>query len=128
MALKINKITFRVGTTEYTSEVASAIFTPTAPAVEVTDVGGTVHRFSGTAGWNLDLILFQDWEDTSLATMFLADEGETAEVTVERPDATFAASVTLVAPAIGGAGNTVAQSTVSLPSTKPVRTATGAGA
>ena len=122
--LILNKVTFSVGTSEYTSHVASAIFTPSTPTAEVTDVGGTVHRFAGAAGWNLDLVLLQDWSATGLATMFLEDEGEEATVVVERADATFTATVSIAAPAIGAAGNVLAQSTISLPSSKPVRTPT----
>ncbi|GMM94757.1 hypothetical protein [Microbacterium sp. MTN4-26] len=119
----LNKATFTVGSNSYTSHILSYEWVPNAPTQEVTDIGGTVHRFAGQAGWTLNLGLFQDWTDTGLATMFFEDEGEEATVTVETAQASFAATITVVAPSIGGAAAQISQSSISLPSSKPVRTA-----
>ena len=120
--LIINKITFLLGADTYTSHISNAEFVPSAPSSEITDVGGTTHRFSGDSAWNLNLTVIQDWSATGLSTYLLANEGEVAEAVVTRGDASFAATVTLVAPSIGGAPNTPVVSTITLPSTKPVQT------
>lgn len=117
-----HKITFNLGEDTYTSHVSLAEFVPSAPTAEITDVGGTTHRFSGDSAWNLNLTVIQDWSPTGLSTYLLANEGEVVEVEVVRADATFTATVTLVAPSIGGAPNTPVTSQITLPSTKPVRT------
>ncbi|MGW9345959.1 hypothetical protein ACWGR3_30930 [Streptomyces albidoflavus] len=118
---KVHKITFTLGEDTYTSQVGRAEYVPTPVSTEVVDVGGTTHRASGDSAWNLNLTVNQDWSATGLSTYLLANEGEEAEVTVERPDATFTSTVTLVAPSIGGDPNTLVQSQIALPSTKPAR-------
>lgn len=122
--LIVHKVTFNLGADSYTSHVNAAEYVPTTPTAEIVDVGGTTHRASGDAAWNLNLTVIQDWSATGLSTYLLANEGEEAEVEIVRSDATFTSTVTLVAPSIGGATNQFATSQISLPSSKPARTAT----
>lgn len=117
------KATFAVGADEYTSHVQGAKWVPKTPAISITDIGGVTHNFGGSAAYDLQTTLFQDWTATGLTTYLLAHEGETATFTVTYPDqSSFTAEITLVAPEIGGDGNTVPTQSLTFPSTRPVQT------
>lgn len=88
------------------------------PATSFTDVT--------PEGYDAALTFGQDWEDPdSLARILFAHSGEEAEIAYQPTPGgvIISATVTLAAPAtIGGELNTFQDSTVSMPSSKPVFT------
>lgn len=122
--LRLITATIEVGGEDYSTHIQDFSYDPTATAVEVTDVSGTVHKFAGESGWNLTLNVFQDFTATGFARKCFDDEGEKVTVTIEDGPTTYTSEITLVAPKIGGATKTVGLSTLVFPSSKPVLTAT----
>lgn len=121
--LRLITATITVGEEDYTTHIQDFIYSPTAATVEVTDVSGTVHKFAGEAGWDLTLNVFQDFTTSGFARKLFDDEGEQVEITIVDGPTTWTSTVTLVAPAIGGATKQVGVSAVTLPSSRPVPTA-----
>lgn len=124
-ALRLIKATFAIDADVYTEHLSSWEFAPNTPTTSVTDIGGKVHKFSADeADWTLNLGLFQDFTETGLAKFMLDHAGDDVSVTIVDGPATWAATVGCMPPSIGGAGATVGQSSLALPSTKPVWSAT----
>ena len=115
--------TITVGTDECTAHIQDFQFVPTPVLSEVTDVSGKVTKFSGEAGWDLTLNVFQDFTTTGFARKLFDDEGESVTIAIEDGPTTYTSTVTLVAPAIGGPTKQVGVSAVTLPSSRPVLTA-----
>jgi hypothetical protein len=122
--LRLITATIKVGADDYTAHIQDFQYVPNASTVEVTDVSGKVSKFSGEAGWDLTLNVFQDFTTTGLARKMFNDEGDQFEIVIVDGPNTYTSTVTLVAPAIGGATKAVGVSSVTLPSSKPVITAT----
>jgi hypothetical protein len=121
--LRLTTATIKVGADDYTAHIQDFQYVPSAVTSEVTDVSGKVTKFAGAAGWDLNLNVFQDFTSTGLARKMLTDEGNTAVMVIVDGPTTYTSTVTLVAPAIGGATKQQNVSSVTLPSTKPVLTA-----
>jgi hypothetical protein len=115
--------TVTVDDDDYTAHIQDFVFNPTTPTSEVTDVSGKVTKFAGEAGYDLVLNVFQDFGTTGLARKMHNDQGEKVEIVIEDGPQTYTAEVTLVAISIGGANKQVGVSSVTLPSSKPVITA-----
>lgn len=113
--------------TDHAAQCSSIVFTPSP--VSTTWKGlkpDALYTAAGTATWTLDATLAQDWDALTSFSLYLHEhEGESVTVTCEPKDggASFEATVTIVPGAIGGAVDAFAESTVSMPSTKPERTA-----
>lgn len=122
--LRLLSATVTIGTDEYTGHIQDYKFTPTVASTEVVDVSGKTTKFAGKAGYDLDLTLFQDFTPTGLARKFFTDEGSTAVIKIVEGPTTWTATITLVAPDIGGTPNNVGTAAVKCPSTKPVPTVT----
>lgn len=123
-SLRLITATISIGTDAYTEHIQDFQYTPASTTVEVTDVGGKVHKFAGESGWTLTLNVFQDFTTTGLARKMLDDEGSKVDITIVDGPTTWTSEVTLVAPAIGGATKAVGVSSLALPSSAPVATPT----
>lgn len=124
MALRLITATISVGGTDYTSEIQDFSYDPASKPTEVTDVGGTVHKFAGESGWTLTLNVFQNFVTSGFARKCFDEEGEKVEIIVVDGPTTWTSQITLVAPKIGGTTKQVGVSTLAFPSSKPVPTAT----
>lgn len=118
--------TFTLGADTYTAHIQNYQWNNATDVETVTDISGLQTRVAGTSSHDLTLILFQDWTATGLARLFFDESGEeSGTVVIVDGPTTFTAEVEYVMPnAIGGAGNTVGTTTVVLPSTRPVLSAT----
>lgn len=114
----------------YEGQIGGAVFTPTASQVSFTAINGQTHSFTTPATWVLDLTLAQDWQDATALSRYLHEnEGEVvpAVFTPVSGGETVTANVNITPGAIGAAdAANVAQSTVSLGSTKPALSPVGA--
>jgi hypothetical protein len=124
--LRLITATITVGTSSYTEHIQDFTYAPTPVTVEVTDVGGEVHKLAGESGWNLTLNVFQDFTTTGLARKMLDDEGDKVSIVIVDGPVTWTSDVSLVAPTIGGATKSVGVSQIVMPSSRPVATATPA--
>jgi hypothetical protein len=116
----MKKARFLVPTDNYAAHVSSVTITPTTPTFSWAGLAGNTFNAAGTATWVCAIEYAQDWETAnSLSQYLLANEGTTITVELEPVDGGAAFTVPLiVAPgAIGGAVNTVATGSVSLPCT-----------
>ncbi len=108
----------------YEGQISGAVFTPTNSTVPWTAIDGTTFSFTTPSTWTLDLTYAQDWDEaTALARYLHTAEGSTVVAVFEPVDGgpTVTANVSIAPGAIGSADvTTVAGSTVSLGSTKPV--------
>lgn len=116
-----------IGLDEYQKHVSSVSWEPSTSQVEWR--GGTpdaVFTDSAAPTWTANFVLIQDWENPdSLFNFLLAHAGETAEVSykpVAAGEFSIAATVTLAAPAIGGAVGQYVEATIVMGSTAPVPT------
>jgi hypothetical protein len=112
--------------TDHAAQCSSIVFTPSSsPQIWKGLKPTSQFTAAGAATWTLDVTAAQDWDDADSFSIYLHEhEGETIAVTAEPKDggASFAANVTIVPGAIGGAVDAFAEGTVSMPCTKPVRT------
>lgn len=122
--MRLITATIKVDATDYTTEIQDFSYDPTSTAVEVTDVGGTVHKLAGESGWNLTLNVFQDYSASGFARKCFDSEGDVVSITVVDGPTTWTSDITLVAGKIGGATKQVGVSPIVFPSSKPVPTAT----
>jgi hypothetical protein len=107
----------------FEGQVSAAVFTPTTSQVNWTAIDGSTHGFQTPSTWVLDLTLAQDWNFADALSRYLHEnEGNSVTVVLEPVDGQPGATATVqIAPgAIGGDTTAVAESTVSLGSTKPV--------
>jgi hypothetical protein len=116
-----------IGSDEYQKHVSSVAWEPSTSQVEWR--GGTpdaVFTDSAAPTWTANFVLIQDWENPdSLFNFLLAHAGESAEISykpVAAGEFSIDATVTLVAPAIGGAVGQYVEATVVMGSTAPVPT------
>ena len=107
--------TVEVGSDGYSAHISQFEFQPSQPTSEITDIEGTVTKFGGKSGYVLALGLFQDWVTAnSLSAYLFEHDGEDMTVSIEVPGGTWSAVVVAAAPHIGGTGNQVAVSSLSL--------------
>lgn len=113
----------------YEGQIAGAIFTPTTATVPFTAINSDTFTFATPSTWVLDLTYAQDWQDAAALARYLHENEGSVVAAVFTPIAggeTVSANVTIAPGAIGAADvTTVASSTVSLGSTKPVLSAVG---
>lgn len=112
--------TLSIATDEYTLAIESAMLTPTTPTTVINDIGGGVQVAAGVPVWALAIGLIQDLiTATSLSQYLIANAGQVKSVTY-KPQAgatakTFTLNVLIIPAPIGGAGGSVAKSSVTLP-------------
>lgn len=113
-----------VPTDNYAAHASSVTITPTAPTFSWTGLAGNTFNAAGTATWVCVVAYAQDWETADSLSQYLHDhEGEQITVTFEPVDggAGWTVPLIVVPGAIGGAVNTVATATATMPCTaKPV--------
>lgn len=114
------------GDDEYTAHLNQAEFVPTAPTSSWTDLDGKVTQFGGESGWQFTVAGAQDWETVnSLSKFLLEHDGEPVDVSIDLPGGqTAMATVTAAAVNIGGTINSPMAFSKTMPSSKPVLTAT----
>jgi hypothetical protein len=116
----------RFGTDSYEAAVRDVKFVPSASVVTTRALApAAVYSNVDVATWTLEMTYLQDWVlTTSLARYLYANEGTTVTLTFEpiTGGATITASVVITPGAIGGAVGAYAESTVTLPSSKPAFT------
>lgn len=124
--LYMRNATLTIDGTDHAAQCSSIVFTPSP--VSATWKGlkpDSQHTAAGFATWTCDVTAAQDWNAPTSLSVYLHDnEGESIAITCEPDDggASFAATIILVPGAIGGSVDAFAEGTVSMPSTKPVRT------
>ncbi|SDP07240.1 hypothetical protein SAMN04487788_1942 [Microbacterium testaceum StLB037] len=112
--------TLSIGTDEYTLAIDSAVLTPTTPTTVINDIGGGVQQIAGIPVWALALSIVQDLATASSFSQYLiANAGQIKSATY-KPQAgatskTFTLNLLIIPASIGGAGGSVAKSTVTLP-------------
>lgn len=108
----------------FEGQVGGAVFTPSSSQVSFTAINSATYTFATPATWVLDLTYAQDWNYAEALSRYLHEnEGDVVVVVFEPVDGqpSVTANVTITPGAIGaGDVTTVASSTVSLGSTKPV--------
>lgn len=108
----------------FEGQVGGAVFTPSSSTVSFTAINSATYNFTTPATWVLDLTYAQDWNFAEALSRYLHEhEGEVVPVVFEPVDGqpSVTANITITPGAIGaGDVTSVASSTVSLGSTKPV--------
>ena len=125
--LFMKDVVFSVGTDSYEKHVSSVMFTPATTSVSWKGLEpSATYTNVGTATWNVDISFAQDWETANSLSAYLFDnQGETKTVVFEPVNGGqgFTADIIIVAGAIGGAVDSYAETTVSLPvQGQPTRT------
>lgn len=117
--LFMKDVVFSVGTDSYEKHVSSVMFTPATTSVSWKGLEpSATYTNVGTATWTVDISFAQDWETAnSLSAYLFANQGETKTVVFEPVNGGqgFTADIIIVAGAIGGAVDSYAETTVSLP-------------
>jgi hypothetical protein len=115
-------LTLDAGT--YEGQISGAVFTPSASITNWTAINSDTHAFTSPATWVLDLTYAQDFQDAASLALYLHENEGTVVSAVFTPiegGSTVTANVSITPGAIGAGDTTsVASSTVSLGSTKPV--------
>lgn len=114
-------ITFGTPGDDYAAAVSSAVLTPSSGTAEFKGLKKeAVFTFPQATTWTLDLTFSQDWSsNTSLGAYLFANAGTVVPFTFDSDDlgnghTTWAGEVALVAGAVGGEVDAVADATVSL--------------
>jgi uncharacterized membrane protein len=129
----LTDVSLLIPTDDYAKNVSSVVLTPTSSAVTWKGLGKNSFTGGTTATWAATIEYAQDWETANSLSQYLMDhEGETVTMTfkpVSGSGPSFTAPVTITPGAIGGAVDTVAVGSVTLPcAAKPTRVPAGGGA
>lgn len=124
--LFIKTASIKIGTVEMGELVSNVVLTPTTPTLTFKGVSGKTFQSTGSESWVLQFDYAQDWESAdSLALKLFNDAGTNVTVTIT-PEAgtgnpSFTVEATLQAGAVGGAVDSAATASVTLPVTgRPV--------
>lgn len=121
----INSATLMIDSDNYEAAIGSAIFTPSTKSSSFAAINGDTVTSQANSTWVLDLTYAQDFATaTSLANYLHANEGKSKSATFvpNTGGPTITATLVIAPGAIGDAAGSIAQSKVSLGSTKPVIT------
>lgn len=114
----------KFGADSFEAAVRDVKFTPSSSVVSTRGMTpSAVYQNIDVATWTLDMTFLQDWSvNNSLGRYLYANEGQTVALTFEpiTGGATITANVVITPGAIGGAVGAYAESSVTLPSSKPV--------
>lgn len=118
--LFMKDVMFTVGVDGYEKHVSSVTFTPSTPTASWKGLEPSATFTNvGSATWMVDIEYAQDWQTTdSLSKYLFANQGETKTVVFYPENGTgtgFTADIIIVSGAIGGAVDSYATTTVSLP-------------
>lgn len=121
----LTDVSLLIPTDDYAKNVSSVMLTPTSSTVTWNGLGKNSFTGASIATWAVTIEYAQDWETTNSLSQYLyANEGNKVEMTFKPQSGSgpsFEVEVTIVPGAIGGAVNTVAVASVTLPcSAKPV--------
>lgn len=122
--LFLKNATVKFGATDtYEAAVRDIKFTPTTSVVTTRAMTPTaIYQDVEIASWTVEMTFLQDWAVGSLGRYLMTNEG-TAVTLIFTPisgGVTVTATVTVSPGAIGGAVGEYAESTITLPSSKPV--------
>jgi len=112
--------TLKIDADNYESAISAATFTPNSSVV-FTGING---RKISRSKWQLAVEHAQDWETaTSLSNYLLEHEGESKEVVLVPASGgpSFTATIAIAAGTIGGTADTLASSSVTFESSRPVK-------
>lgn len=120
--LFIKSASIEIDGTEYGDLISNVLLTPTTPILTFKGISGKTFQSVGKASYTLQFDYTQDWTSTdSLALKLLNDAGENVFVTIHPEAGTgtpgFTVEVTLLEGSFGGAVDTVASASVTLPVT-----------
>lgn len=118
--LYLKDVILTVGSDQFEKAISNAAFTPTVPTATFKGLSDdAVYTQAGAASWMVDLTFVQDWDSAdSLSAYLFNNQGEEVTLTFKPKSltgGTFSATVVIVPSSIGGAVDTYATSTVSLP-------------
>ena len=104
----------------YEKAISSATFTPTVPTATFKGLSDdAVYTQAGSASWMVDLAYVQDWDSAdSLSGYLFANQGDEVTLSFKPKSATggtFSCTVVIIPGSIGGAVDSFATTTVSLP-------------
>lgn len=120
----LTNVLLKLGSTDtYEKHVSAVEFAPTSSSVVWKGLGGNSVTKASLASWVCNLSFAQDWAtDDSLSRFLFEHEGEdiAAVFELENGEEGFTATLSITPGSIGGAVDTIAVSSVSLGSTKPV--------
>ena len=118
--LYLKDVTLSVDGDTYEKAISSATITATVPTATFKGLSDdAVYTQAGAASWMVDLVYLQDWDSAdSLSAYLFNNQG--AEVTLlftpaSASSGTFSCTVVIVPGSIGGAVDSFATTTVSLP-------------
>lgn len=116
----MKNVNLLVPTDNYAAHVSSVTITPTAPTFSWAGLAGNTFNGVGAATWVCAMEYAQDWSTLNSLSQYLHEnEGEIITVDFEpvAGGAGWTVPLIVVPGAIGGAVNTVATASVSLPCT-----------
>jgi hypothetical protein len=116
----MKNVNLLVPTDNYAAHVSSVTITPTAPTFSWAGLAGNTFNGVGAATWVCAMEYAQDWSTPNSLSQYLHEnEGEVITVDFEpvAGGAGWTVPLIIVPGAIGGAVNTVATASVSLPCT-----------
>lgn len=118
--LYLKDVVLTVDGDTYEKHVSSVTFTPSYTTATFKGLEPTAtYTESGTATWMVDLAYVQDWDTAdSLSAFLFANQGEEISLSFKPQSATggtWSCTVIIQAGAVGGAVDTFATTTVSLP-------------
>lgn len=116
----LKSATISVSGVEYADLVSNVVFTPTTPTVTYKGISGKTTSSTGATDWTVTFDYAQSFATAdSLALKLFNDSGKKAVVSFKPEGAaaatTITATVTLVPGAIGGAIDTAATASVTMP-------------
>jgi len=117
----LTDVSLLIPTDDYAKNVSSVTLTPTSTNVSWKGLGKNTFTGATTATWVVTVEYAQDWETPNSLSQYLYEhEGEKVTMTFKPQSGSgpsFTAEVTIVPGAIGGAVDTVAVGSVTLPCT-----------
>lgn len=118
----------KIAADNFEASLSGVTLTPTTPTFVFTGLTPAAkYTAVGNPDWNAQLDYVQDWETAgSLSNYLLANIGKTVAMEFTPKSKTgkiFKSNVTILPGAVGGTGNALATSSVTLPSDTPVVTA-----
>lgn len=106
----------------FEGQISAATFTPSSSISTWTAINGDTYSFTTPATWVLDLTYAQDWNFADALARYLHENEGASVVAVFEPvdgQPAVTATISITPGAIGGSTTGVAESTVSLGSSKP---------
>lgn len=124
----LKDVTLKIGADNYEKHVSSVTFTPSVSKQTWKGLGGNSYTDQGFADWTCEIEYAQDWNTTNSLSQYLhANEGVSVAAEFVPKLGTggskFAAQLAIAPGAIGGNEGAFLTASVSLGSTKPVRSA-----